>query len=232
MVEARLLDSAGRRRSPASMPGYHLGRIPRNKGQRYPADPPRTEEIVAVMRHAGADLHGDRVRALIVILWRAGLRIQEALSLTEPTSTRAAARSWCAAARADAGARSAWTSGALSTSNRGGGPPDERQALFVVGYRARRGSGAARGARAVAPNATRRVPEEPFAATETVRPEELRLRRTRSALRPNWPPHGTRARRRADHRYDLTPVAWPDNTRGAADGLDIYRHVPGRLIRH
>jgi hypothetical protein len=50
MVEARLLDSAGRRRSPASMPGYHLGRIPRNKGQRYPADPPRTEEIIAVMR--------------------------------------------------------------------------------------------------------------------------------------------------------------------------------------
>jgi hypothetical protein len=43
MVEARLLDSAGRRRSPASMPGYHLGRIPRNKGQRYPADPPRTD---------------------------------------------------------------------------------------------------------------------------------------------------------------------------------------------
>ena len=83
MVEARLLDSAGRRRSPASMPGYHLGRIPRNKGQRYPAEPPRIEEIVAVMRHAGADLHGDRVRALIVILWRAGLRIQEALSLTE-----------------------------------------------------------------------------------------------------------------------------------------------------
>ena len=72
MVEARLLDSAGRRRSPASMPGYHLGRIPRTKGQRYPADPPRTEEIVAVMRHSGENLHGDRVRALIVLLWRAG----------------------------------------------------------------------------------------------------------------------------------------------------------------
>ena len=83
MVDARLLDSAGRRRSPASLPGYHAGRIPRNKGQRYPADPPRTEEIIAVMRCAGADLHGERVRALIVILWRAGLRIQEALSLTE-----------------------------------------------------------------------------------------------------------------------------------------------------
>jgi hypothetical protein len=44
MVDARLLDSAGRRRSPASLPGYHAGRIPRNKGQRYPADPLRTEE--------------------------------------------------------------------------------------------------------------------------------------------------------------------------------------------
>ena len=79
MVEARLLDSAGRCRSPASLPGYHTGRIPRNKGQRYPADPPRTEEIIAVMRCAGENLHGERARALIVILRRAGLRIQEAL---------------------------------------------------------------------------------------------------------------------------------------------------------
>ena len=28
-------------------------RRPGNKGSRYPADPPRVEEIVAVMRHAG-----------------------------------------------------------------------------------------------------------------------------------------------------------------------------------
>ena len=35
------------------------------------------------MLHAGENLHGDRVRALIVLLGRAGLRIQEALSLTE-----------------------------------------------------------------------------------------------------------------------------------------------------
>jgi hypothetical protein len=32
-----VLDSAGRRRSPATMPGYHTGRSPRNKGMRYPA---------------------------------------------------------------------------------------------------------------------------------------------------------------------------------------------------
>ena len=65
-----VFDSAGRRRSPATMPGYHAGRPPCNKGMRYPADPPRVEEIVAVMRHAADDRHGWRVRAMIVVLWR------------------------------------------------------------------------------------------------------------------------------------------------------------------
>ena len=45
-----LLDRAGRRRSPATLPGFHAGRSPRNKGLRYPADPPKVEEIVAVTR--------------------------------------------------------------------------------------------------------------------------------------------------------------------------------------
>ena len=76
-----LLDRAGRRRSPATMPGFHAGRPPRNKGLRYPADPPKIEEIIAVMRKAGDDAHGRRIRGLIVVLWRAGLRIQEALAL-------------------------------------------------------------------------------------------------------------------------------------------------------
>jgi site-specific recombinase XerD len=84
MSELMLLDAAGRRRSPATLPGYHSGRAPRNKGMRYPADPPRVEEIVAVMRHAGEGLHGARMRGLIVVLWRSGLRISEALMLTEP----------------------------------------------------------------------------------------------------------------------------------------------------
>ena len=50
---------------------------------RYPADPPTVEEIVAVMRHAGDRPHGIRLRGLIVVMWRAGLRISEALALTE-----------------------------------------------------------------------------------------------------------------------------------------------------
>jgi integrase len=82
-VESVLYDAAGHRRSTATMPGYHQGRSPRNKGLRYPADPPMVEEIVAVMRSAGNGPDGARLRALIVILWRAGLRIGEALDLAE-----------------------------------------------------------------------------------------------------------------------------------------------------
>lgn len=77
------VDVAGRRRSPATTAEFHLGRTPGNKGMNYPADPPRVEEIVAVMRQAGSGLHGERVRALIVVLWRADLRIGEALDLRE-----------------------------------------------------------------------------------------------------------------------------------------------------
>ena len=83
MRTTTLLDAAGRRRSPATMPGYLCGRAPKNRGMRYPADPPRAEEIIAVMRAAGANAHGLRVRALIAVIWRGGLRISEALALTE-----------------------------------------------------------------------------------------------------------------------------------------------------
>jgi site-specific recombinase XerD len=69
--------------SPATVPGYHAGRAPRNKGQLYPADPPTVEEIIAVMRQTPDDRHGARLRALIVVLWRGGLRVPEALALGE-----------------------------------------------------------------------------------------------------------------------------------------------------
>jgi integrase len=82
-MNSTLLDAAGHQRQPVTLPGYHAGRPPRNKGRRFPADPPTVEEIIAVMRAAGPGDHGDRVRALVVILWRAGLRINEALSLAE-----------------------------------------------------------------------------------------------------------------------------------------------------
>jgi hypothetical protein len=71
MSTLQLLDAAGRRRSLATLPGFHAARPPRNKGLRYPPDPPRVEEIVVVMRQAGESDHGMRLRALIVALWPA-----------------------------------------------------------------------------------------------------------------------------------------------------------------
>ena len=82
-MQSGLLDAAGRRRSPATLPGHARGRPPRNKGRQYPADPPTIEEIIRVMRCAGERAEGLRMRALIVVLWRAGLRISEALALAE-----------------------------------------------------------------------------------------------------------------------------------------------------
>ncbi len=64
-------------------PGYRAGCAPANKGMHYPPDPPRVEEIIAVMRQAGEGCHALRIRGLIVVLWRAGLRVSEALMLTE-----------------------------------------------------------------------------------------------------------------------------------------------------
>ncbi len=74
MESTQLVDCAGRRRSPATLPGYHRGRPPGNRGLRYPADPPTVEEIISVMRAGGDSPDGVRLRGVIVVLWRAGLR--------------------------------------------------------------------------------------------------------------------------------------------------------------
>nr|MDQ3350220.1 site-specific integrase [Acidobacteriota bacterium] len=94
--------------------GVHLGRTPGNKGMSYPADPPRVEEIVAVMRQAGSGLHGDRMRGLIVVLWRAGLRISEALDLREGDLEPNRGALLVREGKGAAVARSGWTSGAGS----------------------------------------------------------------------------------------------------------------------
>jgi len=83
MQSLPLLDCAGRRRSPATTSSFHQGLPPRNKGRRYPPDPPTVEEIIAAMRAAGDAPEGVRLRGVIVVLWRAGLRISEAVSLNE-----------------------------------------------------------------------------------------------------------------------------------------------------
>jgi len=106
-----VLDSAGRRRSPATLPGFHAGRVPRNKGLLYPADPPTVEQIIRVMRHASENLHGFRLRAMIVMLWRGGLRIQEALALSEYDLDPRRGSVLVRSGKVAAGARSEWTRG-------------------------------------------------------------------------------------------------------------------------
>jgi hypothetical protein len=63
-----LLDAAGRRRSPTTLPHVHAVRPPRNKGIRDRADPPTVEEIVTIMRGAGDGVHGRRLRVLILVV--------------------------------------------------------------------------------------------------------------------------------------------------------------------
>ena len=84
-------------------------RRPGNKGRRYPADPPRVEEIVAVMRQAGTDQYGRRLRGLIIVLWRAGLRISECPTESDLEVTRGSVL--VRRGKGGAAGRSGWTSG-------------------------------------------------------------------------------------------------------------------------
>ena len=115
----QLFDAAGRRRSPATLPEFHAGRAPGNKGQRYAADPPTVEEIIAVMRHARHVRYGNRLNGLIVVLWRAGLRINEALSLTETDLEGRRGSILVRHGKNDRAARSGWTPGGGRRSDRG-----------------------------------------------------------------------------------------------------------------
>jgi site-specific recombinase XerD len=63
--------------------GYRRGCKPGNAGRSWPADPPTPEEVLAILNAERHHVPAVRLRnrALIVILWRAGLRIHEALLL-------------------------------------------------------------------------------------------------------------------------------------------------------
>ena len=110
-MESVLYDAAGHRRPPATLPGYHQGRSPRNKGLRYPADPPTVEEIVAVMRAAGNGADGARLRALIVILWRQACGSVRRSISPKLTSMRYAVPSSFAMGRAAGAGKCVWTAG-------------------------------------------------------------------------------------------------------------------------
>jgi hypothetical protein len=109
-----LLDAAGRRRSPATLPGFHAGRPPRNKGHRCPAGPPTVEEIVAVPRTAGDGpwlpaARCDRRAVASGTAHPRGARAQPACP--RPPSRRGARAPWLGRPPAR---RSAWTNGPAS----------------------------------------------------------------------------------------------------------------------
>jgi site-specific recombinase XerD len=82
-------DRAGRKRSPATMPGYRKGIKPNNAGQQYPPTPPTPEQVLAILGQGSKTSPADiRYRALFGLIWRSGLRISEALAL-EPNDLSA-----------------------------------------------------------------------------------------------------------------------------------------------
>lgn len=69
------------RRSAITQPGYRRGCAPPNKGLRFPADPPTAAEVMRMLALCGRGKIGRRNHALIVCMWRTGLRVSEALDL-------------------------------------------------------------------------------------------------------------------------------------------------------
>lgn len=72
------VDRLGRRRSPL----MNGGTAPANKGKRYPAEIYTAQEIGRLIRCCGRrGLAAERNRAMIVLMWRCGLRVDEVVSL-------------------------------------------------------------------------------------------------------------------------------------------------------
>lgn len=77
-----LYDRLGRERPMVTMPGYRKGQHPPNYGLKLPAEVLTASEVRALMAACPRrGPSGVRNRALIVVLWRGGLRSAEALDL-------------------------------------------------------------------------------------------------------------------------------------------------------
>jgi hypothetical protein len=69
--------------SPAAQPGFHKGRSPKNKGRKLPAEVLTTEEVDELLNAGAARgvAFDSRDRAMIWLMYRAGLKINELVSL-------------------------------------------------------------------------------------------------------------------------------------------------------
>jgi integrase len=76
-----LVDHRGRPRPAVTLPGHRAGQKPANHGRTYPAEVLTAGEVAALLSACGRGAAGLRNRALIIVLWRGGLRCSEALAL-------------------------------------------------------------------------------------------------------------------------------------------------------
>lgn len=82
MLASPTRDPLGRPRSPVTLPEYRRGVKPANAGLKLPPEPLSRREIDALLAtFSRRSPSGVRNRALIVLMWRAGLRIAEVLAL-------------------------------------------------------------------------------------------------------------------------------------------------------
>jgi len=79
--DLEIVDRRGRRRPAVTLPGHNAGQHPPNYGRTFPAEILSAGEIRRLIAACGRGAGGLRNRALIVVLWRGGLRCQEALDL-------------------------------------------------------------------------------------------------------------------------------------------------------
>jgi site-specific recombinase XerD len=90
------------------------------------------EEIIAVMRAAGDGPNGLRLRGLIVVLWRAGLRISEALALQESDLDQPRGAVLVRRGKGGNAAKLAWTAGRGISSVHGSRSAPGCRSLFCV----------------------------------------------------------------------------------------------------
>jgi integrase len=84
------IDRRGRRRPAVTLPGHNAGQKPPNYGRTFPPEVLTAGEIERLLAACGRGAGGLRNRALIVVLWRGGLRCAEALDLELRDLDRAA----------------------------------------------------------------------------------------------------------------------------------------------
>lgn len=82
-------DRLGRAYTPMMDPTTRLGQRPPNYGRRFPAEVYTPAEVLGLLGACGRGAVGHRNRAMLVVMWRGGLRIAEATAL-EPRDLDAA----------------------------------------------------------------------------------------------------------------------------------------------